>query len=286
MKEKFKKYWIWVVVAVALVIIGPIVINEAYKTGKGYITMWNAADVLSYYGMILAALGAAAGVFFSIKYSQKQYKEDKRRDVLPFFSINQLSQKKVDLFLKGLHEGLSYTSEHNAEELEGIEYKEFLPNKLYLFVETTGITFSTKIDENHQQKIEIDTEAFEAVTGFPAKDSALFIPCILQNVGKGCAVNTLFSIKSEKQNTIYSGTISIPMGEKIYFGLYFERSELLIGMYCVDICYQDIFGNVYVQSRMFSLEKHKEKDTLYIRSWTETEKPQMLIQEDTNHADT
>ena len=35
----------------------PIIINEAYKYGKGYITLWEAKDVLSFYGTYLSFWG-------------------------------------------------------------------------------------------------------------------------------------------------------------------------------------------------------------------------------------
>lgn len=35
----------------------PIIINELYKAEKGYVTMWEAADVLSFYGSFLSFLG-------------------------------------------------------------------------------------------------------------------------------------------------------------------------------------------------------------------------------------
>lgn len=47
------------IVSVFFIVGIPILINESYKNGQGYITMWNAADVLSYYGNIL---GSAATI--------------------------------------------------------------------------------------------------------------------------------------------------------------------------------------------------------------------------------
>lgn len=35
----------------------PIIINESYKNGKGYITVWTGADVLSFYGALIGAVG-------------------------------------------------------------------------------------------------------------------------------------------------------------------------------------------------------------------------------------
>ena len=44
-----------VLVGVLFFVVGvPVIINECYKVG-GYITLWNANDVLAYYGTILGA---------------------------------------------------------------------------------------------------------------------------------------------------------------------------------------------------------------------------------------
>lgn len=61
----------------------PVVINESYKVGRGYITLWNASDVLSYYGSLLGATVTAvvfAGtVIFTRKQIQKQDYENRER---------------------------------------------------------------------------------------------------------------------------------------------------------------------------------------------------------------
>ncbi len=71
---------IWIVVAVFVLLLltvgGPILINELYKKNSGYMTIWGAADVLSYYGMIIAALGGVAGVYLTVYVSTKHYRED------------------------------------------------------------------------------------------------------------------------------------------------------------------------------------------------------------------
>lgn len=76
------------------------IINWLYQSNSGYITIWGAAEVFSYYGTILAAILAAivavVGVHISIRASHEQYREDKRRDVLPYFAINMLDSKRID----------------------------------------------------------------------------------------------------------------------------------------------------------------------------------------------
>lgn len=76
-----KKSWIkWLIIgllAVTVFVVGvPIIINECYKTNSGYMTMWSAADVLSYYGTILGVLVAAATIVVTISFTQKQIQRE------------------------------------------------------------------------------------------------------------------------------------------------------------------------------------------------------------------
>lgn len=98
MRKSLIRWVLLAVIVLGIIIGGPIIINEFYRNNSGYMTIWGAADVLTYYGAIIAASGAAIGVYCSIRYSHKQYREDKRRDVLPYFAINILGRKCVSPF--------------------------------------------------------------------------------------------------------------------------------------------------------------------------------------------
>lgn len=79
---------------VLFLIIGvPCVINECYKAECGYLTMWDAADVLAFYGAILAATGAGLGVFASVRAANKNYREDARMRVLPYIAVTPFERK-------------------------------------------------------------------------------------------------------------------------------------------------------------------------------------------------
>lgn len=74
-----KKTWmvILLIVVVAVLTIGvPFAINEAYKVDKGYVTMWGAEDVLSYYGAILGATATVAALAFTIWFTKRQIQRD------------------------------------------------------------------------------------------------------------------------------------------------------------------------------------------------------------------
>lgn len=76
-----KKLWVkWfligALVAIALIVGIPLIINESYKANSGYMTMWSAADVLSYYGTILGALVAITTIIVTIGFTRKQIRRE------------------------------------------------------------------------------------------------------------------------------------------------------------------------------------------------------------------
>ena len=76
MKKKIIFGIIALVVALFFVIGIPFIINELYKTGNGYITMWGAEDVLAYYEAILGAVATVLAVVFTIRFTKKQIQRE------------------------------------------------------------------------------------------------------------------------------------------------------------------------------------------------------------------
>ena len=60
------------VIILALVIGVPLGINEIYKKGPGYITVWDGADVLSFYGTILGTCATVLALVITIVFTRKQ----------------------------------------------------------------------------------------------------------------------------------------------------------------------------------------------------------------------
>ncbi len=68
---------IFVVAIVIFLIVGiPIFINECYKSKCRYITVWDGADVLGYYGTILGAVIAVLTLAATIVFTKKQIQRD------------------------------------------------------------------------------------------------------------------------------------------------------------------------------------------------------------------
>ena len=74
--KKCVRYTIYVITAIILIVVIPIVINELYKTNSGYVTIWDAADVLNYYGTVLGACVAAGALIITIAFTKRQIQRD------------------------------------------------------------------------------------------------------------------------------------------------------------------------------------------------------------------
>ena len=65
------------ILGVIFLVVGvPIIINELYKSNSGYRTVWNAADVLSYYGALCGLGVTIVTVGLTLSFTYKQLKRD------------------------------------------------------------------------------------------------------------------------------------------------------------------------------------------------------------------
>lgn len=67
----------WVIIGAVFLIAGiPIIINECYKANCGYLTVWDGADMLGYYGTVLGSIIAVATLAITIVFTKKQIQRD------------------------------------------------------------------------------------------------------------------------------------------------------------------------------------------------------------------
>ncbi len=76
MKKPWIKWCALVIGALAAIVGVPIIINECYKANSGYMTIWGAADVLSYYGTILGTLVTVVTIVVTISFTRKQIQRE------------------------------------------------------------------------------------------------------------------------------------------------------------------------------------------------------------------
>ena len=87
-KKYFKKLkGLWVI-SLGVLFMGPVLINELYKVNKGYITLWDAKDVLAYYGAALGAVCTVIALIMTILYTEFQRKESRKNEIKPLLDCD------------------------------------------------------------------------------------------------------------------------------------------------------------------------------------------------------
>lgn len=88
--NKKQKILLYVLITLFAIVGIPIVINELYKIDNGYITLWGASEMLSYYGTILGAGATILAVILTIRFTRQQINHEY------FISKEKLKWEKID----------------------------------------------------------------------------------------------------------------------------------------------------------------------------------------------
>lgn len=113
--------------ALFFIFIIPILINESYKSNTGYITIWGAEEVLSFYSVILSGLITIVALIATIYYSKKDTEQQIRfaqsQAHTPFFVIDficNLNDKEV--YIKSSN-GLKWEKEYVINHYKDVDKK-------------------------------------------------------------------------------------------------------------------------------------------------------------------
>lgn len=254
----------------AFVLVGiPILINECYKAGGGYITMWGASDVLSYYGTVVGAIVGVLGVYLTVCVSNKNYRDDARNRILPYIAINVMNIRQPDPFLQGLGEE-DYAMMGNDPIIEqSLEGKAW--NHLYFVIDGKGkIRVAEKLSDDESERLK-ET----AVTWIRAKDGKMYIrdadvvsmPFVMDNIGNGAAKNLRMSFSYLNSKQFFKTEIILKPNEKFYVHIFSEKEfKTIEGDYVFSVYYEDISGNEYEQ--LFPVEIVEENGNRYKRIMT------------------
>ena len=77
MNKKSLPIWIAAGAFLIAAVVGPMFINCLYKHGPGVVTMWEASDMLAYYGTMLGAAITAFSLILTISFTRKQIQRDR-----------------------------------------------------------------------------------------------------------------------------------------------------------------------------------------------------------------
>lgn len=253
MKKKILIILVVIAILTFIMIGVPVIINELYKTNIGYLTLWGADDILSFYGTILGAMGGILGVFLTVRYSIKQYQEDARQRIMPFISFEKLEDSnlyKDFSFVETLNNGNKIPSHRKLSIMvnsEGrVSYKKHLDQSVIEIVKRNG--YRTFEDEHDIQITEFKKYYFTAFK--------------LHNIGYGAALRVIVGIHQEDEEELntkeFIRPIILDKGEYLYIGIYFDLSgDKSLRKYNLDFLYSDIGNTRYMQQVVFDFSKNK-----------------------------
>lgn len=221
---------------------------------------------MSYFGAIIGAICTVIGVFFSIQYAQKSYKEDIKKRVLPYMVITPL---RWNVMYDPFEDLQDINSKQN--ELHG-NYNEYELKKVFIVIENGEALLKESLSKEQQSLLHSRGIKKESI----AKGVECFIHCplntqpmIIENVGNGTAVH--FTVRvSNKNGEIEKSMIPINLNVSQSFGLHlycnnYEMGDKNCGVYQLELCYDNIYGNSYMQKYDFEIGIDTEKGKYFMK---------------------
>ena len=267
MKKWLRDNWkSLIIVVIITVVVIPLFINILFKVDFGIELLraeWDSGDALAFYGVLLAAILAVYGVYLSINYSNKNYRDDLRNQVLPFFAVNNLKTKSKKNWLSP-SENKKVTSQDS--DIDG--YTEYKITD-YCFVLNEG-----KIDVqdglSDKQKELLDNGGFKwvgngGVIMCVASDHVCH-PMEIENVGNGTALSFRIGLNRKEipeKERLFAYAIPVKVGEKIMVHIFSEdcgENSKNLGDYILDMHYKDICGNEYCQQHDINIDYSNERN--------------------------
>lgn len=244
----------------------PIGINLAFKYNSGIVFLqaeWCASDALGFYGGLLAAGLGIYGVFLSIQYAQKNYRDDLKNQVLPYIVVTQLRGiSRYNAFADGLSLiNKAESTERSQRQIdEGLPlYEECKITRIYYVIAENEITNYIDLPQKYRPILEKQGSEWEAKTtgGYILqKRPYLSFPVEIENVGNGTAVYVRLGFNKNEDIPKYLPPIQLKPGETFYIHIFSALPlESIYGEYTLSIIYQDIYHNRYEQSFPFIAEK-------------------------------
>ena len=138
----------FILVAVVVAFIIPIIINELYQVNDGYITVWNGADVLSFYGAVLGSLGTIALGVVAWEQNRRLLKIEENN-----FLSNSLSKLLIShLCISGFNQNACNLDLHTEQILTSDKENYLDHSKCHSF----NLTFTISTVENYPALLKIE----------------------------------------------------------------------------------------------------------------------------------
>lgn len=187
---------------------------------------WNSGDLLGFYGCILTGIITILGVFCTVQYSQKQYKEDVENRVKPYL-VAELKDKK---FL-------------TKDFIDRTDFK-----VIYIGISDRKVQLKNKIDmktyiDNLADIVESKLDNGKTKHSFRSSN---YLVLSLLSCGNGTAINckVFCSLKNERPE--YESIPSVlPVGERLFIVV--DLNKLVpkdAGEYSICYAYDDVCDEI------------------------------------------
>ncbi len=227
-KPLIKRWWVYAIF-IALVIGLPLLINYLYFNKWAF----SANEILTYCGIVLAMMGAMIGVFLSIDYSQRNYREDILRRVLPFITC----QERTTIYSD-----------------KDLEVGNIANDKVYFIIDKDGYNLSEILSEKQMEIIDYDFSIEDGVN-IVEKKAIRFYSRYFINIGVGTAVNCRIEVKKTGDIAWLPSHVDVSLlpGQKIYMGIYVDGGSFneFSESYLISFAYMDIYGSNYKREWTF-----------------------------------
>ena len=217
-------------------------------------TIWGAADALAYYGAIIASIGAALGVFVSIKAATKNYRDDVRARVMPFIAVTPFERKATVNTMALLREKVEKKEKpKDTDDTSAVQYDEYKLSQIYFVITTHGIEAKNKLDKSQQVILEQAGNMWVSMTsGVEIHQRIDFysMPLEIENVGNGTAVNLRvgFNRTEDRGRRRFVRPMMLKQGQTLYIHIFSTADfDVVCGDYILEFHYEDIYGNKYAQ---------------------------------------
>lgn len=266
MKDWLKKNCKIFFVVLLLIFGGPIVINILFKIKSPIWFLaaeWDASAALSYYGAIIAAFLAIYGIFITVQYSQKNYREDVRNRSLPFIVVDMLRSRSI----RSIFPTMETIAKEDMHERKTEGYFEYKITDFYCILDDGNILYQSGLTDRQQNILDncgmkpIPCEIGSASARIPY----ICIPLEIENVGNGTAIRMRIGLNRKKTLTKdrqYMQPRFMKPGTVLKFHIFSEdcsQNSKNLGEYVLSFCYEDIYLNHYEQNFDLTIRFNEQK---------------------------
>ena len=270
MKNEMKNYILrhpGYIIILAIAIIGmPFAIHIFFKLipeDSFFTPLWSAGDFLQYYGALLASVGAIAGVFFTVRYTQANYIDDNRNNVLPVMTLTELMTKYHTNPFQNDPDNQREAHDQNESEdsRDDALYEVYRMDKVCFFYENGAFAAKANLPKKYRDQLshgEIKGQKQKTGVYGDFIVGRINIPLVLENVGNGTAINCRIGLNAKDREERLLRAIQISPGKAFYILIFApDITELTDKQFQLSMVYNDIYKNTYRQDFPMELRDNK-----------------------------